>query len=440
MLWVVAIGFLMQTLDSTIVNTALPSIALSLGENPLRMQAVVYSYSLMMAVVIPSSGWLSDRFGTQKIFLFAICLFALSSLLCAASGNLALLVASRALQGVGGSMLLPVGRLIVLRNFPGEKFLPAISFVAIPGLVGPLLGPTLGGWLSEAFSWRWIFLINVPVGIAGAIATVIYMPNNRPESAGHFDAIGYFLLAAAMLTSSLSLGGLNMGLTHSFAAGLGISGAASLFFYFLYARSAGNPIFNLRIFKIQSFSVGLSGNLFARIGNSSMPYLIPLMVQTDMGYSPSRAGMMLLPSSIAGILAKRPATYLITHYGYRAVLVANTITVGLTMASYAFVSRGTPVWAFLALQFFFGAVNSIQFTAMNALTLKDLPEPDSGSGNSMLSMVQMLSLSISVVIASAVFDVFRNNFAVQSLAGAFHGTFAVVGLITVLSAAIFNRV
>ncbi|TPQ25657.1 MFS transporter, partial [Cupriavidus pinatubonensis] len=236
MLWVVAVGFFMQTLDSTIVNTALPSMARSLGESPLRMQSVVIAYSLTMAVIIPASGWLADRFGTRTIFQTAIALFVLGSLLCAYAGTLPFLVAARVVQGVGGAMLLPVGRLSVLRTFPRDQYLQALSFVAIPGMIGPLIGPTLGGWLTQALSWHWIFLINVPVGILGALATVRYMPNARQSGIGHFDVAGYVLLAVAMLALSFSLDGLaEMGFQHATVLMLLIASMAALTAYVLHA-------------------------------------------------------------------------------------------------------------------------------------------------------------------------------------------------------------
>jgi len=209
LLWLVAVGFFMQTLDATIVNTALPAMARSLGESPLRMQSVVVAYSLAMAMLIPASGWLADRFGTRRIYVGAIVVFAAGSLACAMSSSLAMLVAARVVQGLGGALLLPVGRLVVLRTFPRERFLQAMSFVAIPGLVGPLIGPTLGGWLVEAASWHWIFLINLPVGVIGALASLRWMAASPATTRVRFDVAGYLLLAFGMVAISLSLDGLS---------------------------------------------------------------------------------------------------------------------------------------------------------------------------------------------------------------------------------------
>ncbi|MDO4232660.1 MAG: MFS transporter, partial [Lautropia sp.] len=204
LLWLVAVGFFMQTLDGTIVNTALPSMAASLGESPLRMQAVVVSYMLTMAVLIPASGWLADRFGLRRCFLAAILLFTAGSAACALASTLNELVLARILQGTGGALLLPVGRLTIMQQVPREQFLSAMSFVAMPGLIGPLVGPSLGGWIVEAATWHWIFLINLPVGLVGAVATLYIMPDERSSHTPRFDFGGYLLLVVAMLSISLA--------------------------------------------------------------------------------------------------------------------------------------------------------------------------------------------------------------------------------------------
>ncbi|MCZ4501157.1 MAG: transporter, partial [Marmoricola sp.] len=336
LLWLVAIGFFMQTLDATIVNTALPAMASSLGESPLRMQSVLVAYSLTMAMLIPASGWMADRFGTRRLFVTAIALFTLGSLCCALSHSLSQLVASRVLQGLGGAMLLPVGRLAVLRAFPRDQFLQAMSFVAVPGLIGPLIGPTLGGWLVQYATWHWIFLINLPVGVIGCFATLKFMPEGRIESVKPFDFGGYLLLAFGMVSISLSLDGLSeLGLRQASVLVLLVFGMASLVAYWLRASRRPDPLFSPHLFSIPSLSIGLLGNLFARLGSACMPFLIPLLLQVSMGYAPSEAGMMMLPVAIAGMFTKSFATPLIRRAGYRSVLVGNTVLVGVLMASFA---------------------------------------------------------------------------------------------------------
>lgn len=438
MLLVTAAGFFMQTLDSTIVNTALPSMAVSLGENPLRMQAVVFSYSLMTAVMIPMSGWLADKFGTRNIFMTAVIIFVAGSLLCAMSPNLKALVCSRILQGFGGAMLMPVGRLAVMRNFPDEKFLPALSFMTIPGLVGPILGPVFGGFLSDAFSWKLIFLINVPVGIIGAVSAFIFMPNDK-MTIRRFDIVGYLLVACSMTTLTVSLNGADMNMPLGAALGLAAACAISLLLFIAYSVKAKNPLFPLGMFRINSFAVGITGNFFARIGNS-MPYLMPLLFQTNMRYSPTTAGLLMLPAAISGMLAKKLVTGLILRCGYRNVLIWNTLLLGAGMGIFATLGKGSPEWLICAFGLFFGAFNSIQFTAMNTVTLKDLPKDIASSGNGMLSMIQMLSMGIAVVVAGLVFSVAQSGISAgNDTTPAFRVTFIFVGAVTALSSLIFAR-
>ncbi len=441
LLWLVAIGFFMQTLDATIVNTALPAMAASLGESPLHMQSVVVAYSLTMAMLIPASGWMADRFGTRRLFVTAIAVFTLGSLLCAASHNVTLLVLSRIVQGVGGALLLPVGRLAVLRAFPREQFLKAMSFVALPGLIGPLIGPTLGGWLVEYTTWHWIFLINLPVGLLGGIATLMLMPEGERGVVRRFDIGGYLLLAFGMVALSLSLDGLSeLGLGQATVMVLLVFGLASLVAYWLHAVKVPEPLFSPKLFSIHSLTIGLLGNLFARIGSSCMPFLIPLLLQVSMGYTPSQAGMMMLPVALAGMVTKTLTTRLITWMGYRKVLVINTAFVGLCMASFALSTPHQPLWLRLVQLAIFGAVNSMQFTAMNTVTLKDMDGPLASSGNSLLSMVQMLAMSLGVAAAGAVLAGYNGYFATagaQKTLQAFHATFVTMGLMTVASAWIF---
>ena len=441
LLWLVAIGFFMQTLDATIVNTALPAMAKSFGESPLRMQSVVVAYSLTMAMLIPASGWVADRFGTRRVYVAAIVLFVLGSIACALSHNLVQLVAARVVQGLGGALLLPVGRLAVLRAYPRERFLQAMSFIAIPGLVGPLIGPTLGGWLVEVATWHWVFLINIPVGLFGCVATVMYMQDNPRPATPRFDVTGYLLLAFGMVAVSLAVDGLSgLGLKQASVLVLLVFGMASLTAYWLHAAKQPDPLFSPHLFSIPTLSIGLLGNLFARLGSACMPFLVPLLLQVSLGYSPLQAGLMMVPIAVASMLVKRITTPLITRHGYRKVLVTNTLLVGLTMASFAFMSPEQPLWLHILQLAAFGAVNSMQFTAMNTVTLRDLDGSMASSGNSLLSMVQMLAMSMGVAAAGAVLAGFTGFFgsdeAVHTL-HAFQATFACMGLMTLASASIF---
>ncbi|MEP7064048.1 MAG: multidrug transporter subunit MdtD [Betaproteobacteria bacterium] len=440
-LWLVGVGFFMQTLDSTIVNTALPSMARSLGESPLRMESVIVAYTLTMAMVIPASGWIADRFGLRRTFLAAIILFVMGSIACASSSTLNMLVCARVLQGMGGAMLLPVGRLSVLRTFPRQRLLEAMSFVAIPGLIGPLIGPTLGGWLTQVASWHWIFLINVPVGVAGAIATRHYMPEGRVSDMPRFDIAGYGLLTFGMVAISMAIEGLGeFGMRQAMVLVLLIGGFAGIVAYWLHAIRQPNPLFSPALFSVPTFRVGLLGNLFARIGVGAMPFLIPLLLQVSLAYSPLEAGMMMLPVSAANLGTKRFVMRLVMRHGYRRVLIVNTLSIGATIACFAAFFAAAPLAIKFVMLAALGVQNSLQYSTMNTIVLKDLGAAQASGGNSLLSMTQMLAMSLGVTAAGALLAGFSDLFGRATPAetlSSFRATLACIGALTAASAWIF---
>lgn len=441
LLWLVAIAVFMQMLDTTIVNTALPAMARSLGESPLRMQAVVVAYSLTVAILIPASGWVADRFGTRRVFLVAIVVFTLGSLACAAAQSLQQIVAARVLQGMGGAMLLPVGRLAVLRMFPGADFLRAMSIVTIPGLIGPMIGPALGGWLVDVASWHWIFLVNLPMGVLGVLFTLGVMPDLRGESR-RFDRAGYVLLAFAMVAMLVALDGLALPGRRGFLALLLVAGVAALLAYWRHARRVADPLFPPGLFAVPRFRIGVTGNFLSRLGSSGMPFLIPLLLQVALGFPALQAGLMMVPIAAASMFIKRPAVLLIRRHGYRRVLIVNTVLVGLAMASFALIGRGQPLWLMIVQFACFGALNSLQFTAMNTVALRDLGRDLASSGNSLLSMVMMLGMSFGVAVAGVLLAVFgdpRAVVAAGTAATAFRWSFVCIGVLTMVSALVFRR-
>ena len=437
LLWLVAVGFFMETLDSTIVNTALPSMAKDLGESPLEMQTVVIGYALTLAVFIPASGWLTDRYGIRRVYLSAIAIFTSGSLLCALAPNLFTLTLARIVQGAGGSMLLPVGRLAVLRSFPGEKYLPALSFVTMPALIGPLIGPTLGGWMVEALSWHWIFFVNIPIGLIGLYATYKTMPPDDFINPRQFDFVGFAQITLFMVSISYALDALSENhISAGFSFFLFIFGLASLVAYIFHALKSPTPLFSLKLFNTRTYSIGILGNLFARIGSSCMPFLIPLFLQLSLGYSPLDAGMAMLPLAAAAIIGKRFVSPLVKIFGYRKFLIMNTIIVGCGIASFALIDQNENQ-VLRMLQFFaFGIFNSMQFTSMNTLTMKDLEKKLSSDGNTMFSMVQMVAMSFSVAAAASLLSTF---FTMYERTKAFHLTFICMGAVTCTSAWIFSQ-
>ncbi len=439
--WVIAIAFFMQSLDGTILNTALPSMARSLAEDPLRMQSVVIAYMLTIALLIPASGWIADRFGIKRIFFSAILLFSFGSLLCALSWSLNVLVAARVIQGLGGALMLPIGRLIVLRAYPRSELVRIMGFITVPGLLGPLLGPTLGGWMVEYLSWHWIFLINIPVGILGCYAVKHFIPDLPGGGRTRFDGVGFILFGAAMVLITIALEGLGeLHLPHMRVVLLLFAGMGSLAAYWLRAGHIESPLFAPSLFRTRTFAVGIMGNLFARLGSGALPFLVPLLLQVALGYSPSQAGMSMLPLAAAGMFAKTVARWLIERLGYRMILTGNTLLLGILLASLALVDVQTPYWVLLVHLGLLGAVNSLQFTAMNTVTLIDLDDASAASGNSLLSVVAQLSLSLGVASAAALLGGFSEEVAtgeVSSMLGAFQLTFLSVGVLAMFAAGIF---
>jgi EmrB/QacA subfamily drug resistance transporter len=440
--WVVAIAFFMQSLDGTILNTALPAMARDLAENPLRMQSVVIAYMLTVALLIPGSGWIADRFGTRKVFFTAILLFSLGSLACALSHTLNMLVLSRVLQGLGGALMLPVGRLVVLRAYPRSELVRILGFVTVPGLLGPLIGPTLGGWMVQYLTWHWIFLINLPVGAIGCWAIWKILPDLRGSTRVAFDFPGFLLFGAAMVLITIAMEGLGeLHLPHLRVMLLLFAGMACLAAYWLRAGHIDHPLFSPTLFRTRSFAVGILGNLFARLGGGALPFLVPLLLQVALGYSPSDAGMSMIPLAAAAMVAKSLAKRLIERFGYRVILTANTVLLGLLLASLGLVTPATPYALLLVQLSLLGAVNSMQFTAMNTVTLIDLDDSSASSGNSLLSVVAQLAMSLGVACAGALLGGFATSVGVDGTTTleAFQLTFATIGVMTMLAAAIFAQ-
>ena len=442
-LWIVAFGFFMQALDTTIVNTALPSMAKSLGESPLHMHMVVVAYVLTVAVMLPASGWLADRVGVRNIFFTAIVLFTAGSVFCASANTLNELVMARVLQGVGGAMMVPVGRLTVMKIVPRSQYMAAMTFVTIPGQVGPLLGPALGGILVEYASWHWIFLINIPVGIVGAIATLWLMPNYTMQTR-RFDMSGFIMLALGMATLTLALDGQRgLGISTLTLAGLIAVGVLSLLLYLWHARKNDNALFSLNLFNTRTFSLGLTGSFAGRIGSGMLPFITPVFLQIGLGFSPFHAGLMMIPMVLGSMGMKRIVVQVVNRFGYRRVLICATL--GLALISLLFMTVALMGWYWLLplVLFLQGMINSSRFSSMNTMTLKDLPDDLASSGNSMLSMVMQLSMSIGVTVAGLLLGIYGQNHISVDSAGShqvFLYTYLSMAVIIALPALIFARV
>ena len=364
--WVVAVALFMQQLDGTIVNTAAPTMADSLGVAPLALKSVLTSYTIAIAVLIPLSGWLADKFGTKPVFGFAVAAFTLGSLACGLSPNLPALIASRVLQGIGAAFMMPVGRIALLRTFPKSGILRAMNFVIIPALLGPLLGPLTGGLIVHWLPWRVIFLINIPIGLLGLWLVKRYMPDHRAGEPDRLDTVGFLLFGTgiALLSWVLEIFGehrLEIWPVVALAAlSLVLIGA-----YFRHALRSPNPLLPVDLFKIRTFRVSVVGGFLTRLGISGMPFLLPLLYQLGMGFSPWQAGLLVMPQALAAIGMKLCTERIMGRFGHKRVLICNTLLIGMMIAAFSQVGPGTPVAVILLFSTLQGSVSALQFTAMN---------------------------------------------------------------------------
>lgn len=441
LVFLVSIGFFMQGLDTTIINTALPAMANSLDENPLRMHSIVISYVLSVAAFIPLSGWLADRFGIRHVYLAAIVIFTLASLGCGLSQSYNQLIVFRVIQGLGGALLMPVGRLALLRLIPRDQFLSAMSLMSLAGLIGPLIGPSLGGWLVEYTTWHWIFLINIPMGILGVYVCLKVLPKHHKSQAQSFDFSGFVLLAITMIGLALGIETLSTPEQSRHMSGILLgSGLCAMLAYAYHAHTHQNALFRSQLFKNKVYSIGVLGNFFARLSGNAVPFLMPLMLQVAFDMEPLMTGLMLTPIVLGSLFSKPLVRPIIQKLGYRHFLVINTLLLGACIVSFALIEADTTKF-WLGLHFFvFGTLNSLQYVSMNTLTLKDLAQQNSSSGNSFLSMIMMLSMSIGVALAGTLLNFFSSDHAQQQLSQAFHWSFLCLGLLTIITSLIFWQI
>lgn len=440
--WLVAVAFFMESLDTTILNTAVPTIAAALRVAPLSMKAVLSSYTLSLAVFIPISGWVADRFGTRRVFASAIGLFTLGSLLCGLSTNIHILVACRILQGCGGAMMVPVGRLTIVRTFAKSELIRAMSFVAIPGLIGPMLGPITGGLIVGYFPWRVIFFVNLPIGLAGLYMVYRHLPDYR-EKSNPLDFVGLVLFGSgiALLSWVLEVFG-DHSLSATEMAGLLALSGFLLAGYGFHATHTPFPLLALDLFGLRTFRAAVSGSFFTRLGIGGIPFILPLLYQVGLGFDPVRSGLLMMPQAIAAMSLKMTMPRIITRIGYRGVLLSNTFILGLLILFFATIGPKTPIWLIVLQAFCFGFFSSLQYTAMNTLVYADVTEEQTSGASSIASTTQQMSISFGVAsagLAIAVFIPDRYHATPAQMIHGIHRAFFVLGAITVVSTAVFNR-
>ncbi len=438
---IIAVALFMENMDSTVIATSLPAIAADIGTNPLALKLAVTSYLLSLAVFIPASGWTADRFGARAVFRAAIAIFVLGSIGCALSSSLTDFVVARIVQGMGGAMMTPVGRLVLVRTISKRELVGAMAWVTTPALIGPVLGPPVGGFITTYATWHWIFLINVPIGLIGIVLATRFIPDVRAEHHVRFDLRGMVLagLGIAGVAFGLSVLGLNF-LPWWVVVALVVGGACFVAAYLVHARHTANPALDLSLFRIPTFRASVLGGFTFRLGIGAMPFLLPLMLQVGFGKSPFQSGLITFASAMGAMGMKMAAVTILRRFGFRNILVTNAVISASFLATCAAFTQATPAAVMVGLLLVGGFFRSLQFTSINTIAYADIEPARVSRATSLVSVGQQLSLSAGVAVgALAVELAVRFRDAGPLAAADFRPAFLVVAAISALSVLIFAQ-
>jgi EmrB/QacA subfamily drug resistance transporter len=398
---IVASALFMENMDSTVIATSLPAIATDIGQSPLALKLALTSYLVSLAVFIPISGWIADRYGSRTVFASAIVVFVLGSIACAACSTLPAFVIARFVQGMGGAMMVPVGRLVLMRAVPKHEYIAALNYLTVPALLGPVIGPALGGAITLYFHWRWIFAINVPIGMLGLYLVLRHIPDLREDAQRPFDARGFALtgIGLSVLMLGLSaLGGHLMPLAATYTCI--VVGAIALAAYLPHARRTAHPVIDLRLFRLPTFFDGVAvGSLF-RIGLGATPFLLPLLLQLGFGLDPLQSGLITCMTAVGAMFMKTLTVRTLRRYGFRTILTWNGILASLSAAVVGLFTARTPHLLIGAILLVSGCMRSLQFTSLNAIAFSDIDKPDMSQAASISSMAQRLSQSLGIAIGA----------------------------------------
>jgi EmrB/QacA subfamily drug resistance transporter len=438
---IVACALFMENTDSTVIATSLPVIAQSLGEDPIALKLALTSYLVSLAVFIPISGWMADRYGARTIFRAALGVFMLGSVLCALSNSLGAFVGARFVQGMGGAMMVPVGRLVILRSVSKAELVSALAYLTVPALVGPVVGPPLGGFITTYFDWRWIFFINIPIGIVGIVLATLFFEDICEEDVAPLDIRGFLLssFGFASLMLGLATGGRHL-VPEAVSYACVAAGIVSLIGYWFHSRRVAHPVLNLSLLKIPTYRIGVIGGSIFRTGIGAVPFLLPLMLQLGFGLDALQSGLITFVSAAGALLMKTAAKTILARFGFRRVLTFNAVVGAAFLAASGLFTPTTPHWIMLSVLLIGGCFRSLQFTGINALSYADVSNKDMSGATSLSSVAQQLSLSMGVTIGA---------FALEA-AGALHGgsalgasdfwpAFILVGLISASSVFMMAR-
>jgi EmrB/QacA subfamily drug resistance transporter len=437
----VAVALFMENMDSTVIATSLPAIASDIGTTPLALKLAVTSYLLSLAVFIPASGWTADRFGARTVFRAAICVFMAGSIACAMSTSLVHFVLARILQGAGGAMMTPVGRLILIRSVDKRALVDAMAFVTMPALVGPMIGPPVGGFITTYFTWHWIFLINLPIGLLGVALITRYVDNVRADEHPPFDFIGMALsgVGVAGLAFGLSVAGLEY-LPWSFVIALIAVGAASTACYIVYARRKPAPVLDLSLFALPTFRASVGGGFMFRMGIGALPFLLPLLLQIGFRLTPFQSGLITFSSAVGAFAMKAIGATILRRFGFRTILTVNALISAAFLAACASFTQTTPFAVMIGLLLIGGFFRSLQFTSINTIAYADVEPRRMSRATSLVSVAQQLSLSAGVAVGALAVEVTTRIAGHATLDAAdFPPAFLVVAVISAASVLIFLR-
>jgi len=438
---IIATALFMENMDGTVLATSLPAIAADLHQDPIVLKLALTSYMLTLAVFIPASGWVADRLGARTVFCSAIAVFTLGSMLCGAADSLSTLIAARVFQGLGGAMMVPVGRLVLLRSVPKSEMVNSLAYLTVPALIGPVVGPPLGGFITTYFHWRWIFWINVPIGVIGIALALRFIHNIREQDVGPFDFKGFALSGLGLLSLIFGMTIVGRGLVPPLAvAGLVLGGAALLALYAAHARREPNAILDLSLLNFPTFFAGVVGGFLFRLGIGAIPFLLPLLLQIGFGLSPFESGSLTFAAAAGAMAMKFSASTLIRRFGFRRILIFNGLLSALFLASYGLVQASTPHWLLLAGLLAGGFFRSLQFTALNAISYADVDSARMSRATSFASVSQQMSSAVGVAVAAASVESLQWAFGdAQLVARDMECSFGVVALVTLSSVVLFMR-
>jgi EmrB/QacA subfamily drug resistance transporter len=436
---IVAVALFMENMDSTVIATSLPAIAADIGASPLELKLAITSYLLALAIFIPASGWIADRFGARTVFRAAIAVFMLGSIGCALSHSLFNFVLARFFQGIGGAMMSPVGRLVLVRTVGRQRLVDAMALLTTPALIGPILGPALGGFITTYATWHWIFLINIPIGLVGIALVTRFFENLRAEAVDPFDLPGLALIG-------IGIGGLAFGLTVTgvrlvptwVTLALIAGGSASTFAYVLHARRMAAPVIDFSLFRLATFRAGVVGGFLFRIGAGAMPFLLPLLMQLGFGMTPFQSGLVTLSTAVGAMMMKWAVPRILRRIGFRSVLIWNALVASMLIAACAGFTLASPVPLMIAILALGGFFRSLQFTSVNAIAFAEIEPARMSRATALVAVAQQLSQSAGVAVGALVLEIVLRLSGHPALTAAdFPAAFLLVGALSASSIAMF---